>query len=143
MYGGQLANQRQGWCVRPSHRNMTSRFRGGRGRRGNYCVSGVFCSDHLLKLPTYSNTVTAASVSSAKHCLVFSLSASRFLISQSVSTMLASSRTALRQAATKQLSLKSSVRAVSAWSQVPQGPPVSGQKQAAAQLTRASTNPHV
>ncbi|RYN49274.1 Aspartate aminotransferase [Alternaria alternata] len=37
--------------------------------------------------------------------------------------MLASSRTALRQAATKQLSLRTSVRAVSAWSQVPQGPP--------------------
>lgn len=41
------------------------------------------------------------------------------------SAMLASSRTALRQAATKQLSLKASVRAVSVWSQVPQGPPVS------------------
>ena len=41
-------------------------------------------------------------------------------------TMLASSsRTALRQAATKQLSVKSSVRAVSVWSQIPQGPPVS------------------
>ncbi|KAF2689741.1 mitochondrial aspartate aminotransferas-like protein [Lentithecium fluviatile CBS 122367] len=37
--------------------------------------------------------------------------------------MLASSRTALRQAASKQLSLKAGVRAVSAWSQVPQGPP--------------------
>lgn len=37
--------------------------------------------------------------------------------------MLATSRTALRQAASKQLSLKTGVRAVSAWSQVPQGPP--------------------
>ncbi|CBX93563.1 similar to mitochondrial aspartate aminotransferase [Plenodomus lingam JN3] len=37
--------------------------------------------------------------------------------------MLASSRTALRQAAAKQLSARSSVRAVSVWSQVPQGPP--------------------
>lgn len=127
MHSRQLANQRRWWCASPSHRNMTSRFRGGRGRRGNYCVYGVFCSDHPLQLPTYSNTVTAASVPPAKHCLVLSLSAPRFLISQSVSTMLASSRTALRQAATKQLSLKSSVRAVSAWSQVPQGPPVSGQ----------------
>jgi hypothetical protein len=40
-------------------------------------------------------------------------------------TMLASSRTALRHAAAKQLSLKSSVRAVSVWSQIAQGPPVS------------------
>jgi hypothetical protein len=39
--------------------------------------------------------------------------------------MLASSRTALRQAAAKQLAVKHSVRAVSVWSQVPQGPPVS------------------
>lgn len=37
--------------------------------------------------------------------------------------MLASSRTALRQAASKQLSLKTGVRTVSAWSQIPQGPP--------------------
>ncbi|KAF2263167.1 hypothetical protein CC78DRAFT_534178 [Lojkania enalia] len=37
--------------------------------------------------------------------------------------MLASSRTALRQAASKQLSLKTGVRAASAWSNVPQGPP--------------------
>jgi len=37
--------------------------------------------------------------------------------------MLASSRTALRQAANRQLSLKTSVRAVSVWSQIPQGPP--------------------
>ncbi|CAI6252860.1 unnamed protein product [Periconia digitata] len=34
-----------------------------------------------------------------------------------------SSRTALRQAATKQFTIKTGVRAVSAWSQVPQGPP--------------------
>ncbi|KAJ4297677.1 aspartate transaminase aat1 [Kalmusia sp. IMI 367209] len=39
--------------------------------------------------------------------------------------MLASSRTALRQAASKQLTVKAGVRSVSAWSQVPQGPPVS------------------
>ncbi|KAF2185256.1 hypothetical protein K469DRAFT_726804 [Zopfia rhizophila CBS 207.26] len=39
--------------------------------------------------------------------------------------MLASSRTALRQAASKQFSLKAGVRAASAWSNVPQGPPVS------------------
>ena len=41
------------------------------------------------------------------------------------SIMLASSRTALRQAASKQLTLKSGARTVSAWSQIPQGPPVS------------------
>ncbi|PSN61120.1 aspartate aminotransferase mitochondrial precursor [Corynespora cassiicola Philippines] len=38
--------------------------------------------------------------------------------------MLSSSRTALRQAATKQFSVKAGVRAASAWSNVPQGPPV-------------------
>ncbi|KAF2256827.1 hypothetical protein BU26DRAFT_513595 [Trematosphaeria pertusa] len=37
--------------------------------------------------------------------------------------MLASSRTALRQAASKQFSVKAGVRTVSAWSNVPQGPP--------------------
>ncbi|KAF2202062.1 hypothetical protein GQ43DRAFT_440010 [Delitschia confertaspora ATCC 74209] len=37
--------------------------------------------------------------------------------------MLASSRTALRQVASKQLSFKTGARAVSAWSNVPQGPP--------------------
>jgi hypothetical protein len=41
------------------------------------------------------------------------------------STMLASSRTALRQAAAKPFSLRTSARAASAWSSVPQGPPVS------------------
>lgn len=46
--------------------------------------------------------------------------------------MLASSRTAVRQAARKQLSVKASVRAVSVWSQVPQGPPVSKIRNAAA-----------
>ncbi|KAF2741759.1 mitochondrial aspartate aminotransferas-like protein [Sporormia fimetaria CBS 119925] len=39
--------------------------------------------------------------------------------------MLASSRTALRQAASKPLSFKSGVRAASAWANVQQGPPVS------------------
>ncbi|KAK7183860.1 uncharacterized protein CC84DRAFT_1163278 [Paraphaeosphaeria sporulosa] len=39
--------------------------------------------------------------------------------------MLASTRTALRQAASKQLTVKAGARSVSAWSQVPQGPPVS------------------
>jgi aspartate aminotransferase len=39
--------------------------------------------------------------------------------------MLATSRTALRQAATKQFTVKAGARAVSAWSSVPQGPPVS------------------
>lgn len=39
--------------------------------------------------------------------------------------MLATSRTALRQAATKQFTVKAGARAASAWSSVPQGPPVS------------------
>ena len=43
----------------------------------------------------------------------------------STSTMLASSRTVLRQAASKQFTVKAGARSVSAWSQVPQGPPVS------------------
>ncbi|KAF1977839.1 hypothetical protein BU23DRAFT_274488 [Bimuria novae-zelandiae CBS 107.79] len=37
--------------------------------------------------------------------------------------MFTSSRTALRQAASKQFTLKASARSISAWSQVPQGPP--------------------
>jgi aspartate aminotransferase len=40
--------------------------------------------------------------------------------------MLASSRSALRQAANRQFALKAGTRAASAWSSVPQGPPVSG-----------------
>ena len=40
-------------------------------------------------------------------------------------TMLATSRTALLQAATKQFTVKAGARAASAWSSVPQGPPVS------------------
>ncbi|KAF2470631.1 uncharacterized protein BDR25DRAFT_303684 [Lindgomyces ingoldianus] len=40
--------------------------------------------------------------------------------------MLASSRNALRQAASKQFSIKTTVRAASAWSNVPQGPPPAG-----------------
>ncbi|KAF2272925.1 uncharacterized protein EI97DRAFT_384643 [Westerdykella ornata] len=40
--------------------------------------------------------------------------------------MLASSRTALRQAATRPLSFRTGVRAVSAWAKVPEGPPLPG-----------------
>lgn len=39
--------------------------------------------------------------------------------------MLSTSRTALRAAANKKFTVKAGVRAVSAWSNVPQGPPVS------------------
>jgi aspartate aminotransferase len=38
--------------------------------------------------------------------------------------MLASSRTAVGQAAKKPFSIKTGARAVSAWAEVPQGPPV-------------------
>ncbi|KAL5416995.1 Aspartate aminotransferase, mitochondrial [Paraphaeosphaeria minitans] len=58
--------------------------------------------------------------------------------------MLASSRTALRQAASKQFTVKASVRSVSAWSQVPQGPPLIDTQDAILGITeafKADSNP--
>lgn len=89
-------------------------------------------SDLYLKIWGKSITPSTPDTQPQSHCihlhLLGDINSSYTLWSfiESVPIMLASSsRTALRQAATKQFTVKSGVRAASAWSQVAQGPPVS------------------
>lgn len=83
----------------------------------------TFCS-HLVTARNYSYSF-APSAASIPPPPPIAIALSCCIIAFAANMLSSTSRTALRRAANNKFTVKAGVRAVSAWSSVPQGPPVS------------------